>query len=79
MKEMANIDAEKTNQNKFIDQTVIMARFDKQDEDNHFLDEIEIYNKLNKNRKITKSDIDNIDVRFQLEQRIQKQVTKNSG
>ena len=58
---------------------MILARFDKQDEDIHFLDESEIYNKLNNNRKITKSDIDNSDVRFQLEQRIQKQVTKNSG
>ena len=62
---MANIYAEIINQCKFNYQTVFSARFDKQDEDDQVLDEIEFYIILNINHSLTQSDIDNIDVRSQ--------------
>ena len=53
---------------KFKDQTVGSARFDKQDEDDQVLDEIRIFKILNTNKSLTESDIDNNDLRPQLEQ-----------
>ena len=57
------------------------ARFDKQDEDDQVLDEVEIYNSLNSKRKLieSESDIDNIDYRSQLERQTHNRQMKNSG
>ena len=46
------------------------TRFDKQDEDDQVLDEIELYINLSINRNLTESDIDE---RSQLEQKIENQ------
>ena len=43
------------------------------------LDEIELYITLNIERNLAQSDIDNINVRSPLEQRIQNQETKDTG
>ena len=50
LKEMATVYARLTNQYKFKYQTVISARFDKQDEDNQVLDETEFFIELNINQ-----------------------------
>ena len=42
LQEMANIHASLINQFKFINQVLFLARFDKQDEDDEVLDEVEI-------------------------------------
>ena len=67
------------NQFIFIYQTVFSARFDEQDEDDQVLDEIEVYNTLNKNQNLTQSDIDNIDVGSPIEQQIQNEESKDKG
>ena len=54
------------------------ARFDKQDEEEQVLDEIDLYINLNTNRNIGESGIDNIDLRSQLDEQIQNQETKDS-
>ena len=76
---MANVPPRIINQHNFIYRTVFSTRFDKQDEDDQVLDEIEIWIILNFNRNLTESDIDEIDVRPQLEQQIWNQESKDSG
>ena len=79
LKELAVIYARLINQYKFKCQTVFSARFDKQDEEDQLLDEIELFINLNMNYNITQSDIDNIDIKSPLEHQIQKQEMKDSG
>ena len=55
------------NQYKFKYQTVFSARFDKQDEENQFLDETELFINLNNNHNLTQTDLDNFDVVSPLE------------
>ena len=55
------------NQYKFKYQIVFSARFDKQNEDGQVLDETELFFNLNINPKLTRTDIDNIDVITPLE------------
>ena len=50
-----------------------MAKFDKQDEDNQLLDEIEVYTNIHINQNLTESDIGGIDVLSPLEHPNQKQ------
>ena len=45
---------------------ISLARFDKEDGDEQMLDEIVLYIVLNINQNLTQNDIDNIIVRFQL-------------
>ena len=78
-KEMATIYARWINQFKFKYQTVFSARFDKQNEDDQVLDEIEFFINLNINNNLIESDIDNIDIKSQLEHQIQQQEMKDSG
>ena len=66
-------------QYKFKYQTVFSARFDKQDEDNHLLDETELFNNLNIIHNLTESDLDKIDFKSPLEHQIQQQEMKDSG
>ena len=79
MKELSNIYARLINQYKFKYQTVFSARFDKQDENNQVLDETELVINLNINHNLTRTDIDNIDIRSPLEHQIQQQEMKDSG
>ena len=53
------------NQNILKNQTVLSARFYKQDEDGQILEETELFKNLGLNQKLTQNDFDNIIVRFQ--------------
>ena len=75
---MAAIYARLKNQKFFNYQTVFSPRFDEQDENGKMLHEIEIYINLNNIHNLTESDIDNINVGFQLEEQIQRQKLKDS-
>ena len=79
MRELFVICARLLNQFKFKYQPVFSARFDKEDEKNQVLDETEKFNNLNINHKLIETDINNIDVKSQLEHQIQFQETKASG
>ena len=79
LKEMANIHARLTNQNKIEYQTVFSARFDRQGEDYQVLDETKLFINLKKNHNLSESDFDNSDIRSPLEQQIQNQGLKDSG
>ena len=59
---MATIYAKLSNQRKLQDQTVVSERFDKQDEDNEVLDEIELLFNSNINQNLTESYIGNVDI-----------------
>ena len=72
MKEFSVIYARLINQYNFRYQTVFSARFDKQDEDDQFLDEKEFFINLNINQNLTQSDLDKIDIRFPIEHQIQQ-------
>ena len=67
------------NQYIFKNQTVLLARFDKQDEDNQVLDETDLLIILNINPNLTETDIDNIDFKSPLENQIQEQEMEDSG
>ena len=58
---------------------VLSARFDKQSEDGQKLDEIELKINLNINQDSTESDFGIINVKFQLEEQIQRQELKTSA
>ena len=55
------------------------AKFDKQGEDNHVLDETELYINLNINRNLTESDFDKFGIKSPLENQKQQQEMKYSG
>ena len=76
---MSVIYARLINQFKFRYRTVFSARFDKQNEDNQILDEIELFINLNINHNLTQTDLDNINVVSSLEHQIQQQEMKDSG
>ena len=79
IKELSVIYARLINQYKFKYQTIFSARFDKQEEDNRALDETKLFINLNINHNLTQTDIDNIDIKSQLEHQIQQQERKDSG
>ena len=78
IKELSVIYARLKNQYKFRYQTVFLARFDKQNEDEQVLVETELFNNLNINHNLTESDLDKIDIKSPLEHRIQQEM-KDSG
>ena len=78
MKKLSVIYARLINQYKFKYQTVFSARFDKQDEDNQVLDETEFFFNLNINHNLTRTDIDNIDIKSPLDDQTQQQQMKVS-
>ena len=78
-KELSVIYARLINQYKFKYHTLFSASFYKINEEDQRYNEIELYINLKVNHNITESDIDNIDVRSQLEHQIQNQETKESG
>ena len=79
LKEMATIYARLINQYKFKYHIVFSASFYKINEEDQRSDEIELYISLNINNNSTETDINNIDVKSQLEHQIQFQETKESG
>ena len=66
-------------QYKFKNQILFSASFSKINQEDQRIDEIELCIKLNINHNLTESDVDNIDVKSQLEHQIQIQETKESG
>ena len=79
IKELSVIYARLINQYKFKYHTLFSASFFKINEEDQRYNEIELYINLNINHNLTDSDIDNIDVRSQLEHQIQNQEMKESG
>ena len=79
MKELAMIYARLIYQYIFKNQTVISARFDKQDEDYQLKDKTELFNNLSINHNLTQGDLDNINIISPLECQIQQQEMKDSG
>ena len=79
IKELSVFNARLINQYKFKYHTLFSASFYKINEEDQRNNDIEFYMNLKINYNLTESDIDNIDVRSQLEHQIQIQETKESG
>ena len=79
IKELSVIYARLINQYKFKYHTLFSASFYKINEEDQRNNEIELYINLNINHNLTESDINDIDVRSQLEHQIQNQEMKESG
>ena len=79
LKQMATIYARLINQYKFKYHILFSASFYKINEEDQRSDEIELFINLNININLTETDINNIDVKSQLEHQIQIQETKESG
>ena len=79
MKELSVIYARLVNRYKYKYHTLFSASFHKINAEDQRYKEIELYINLNTNHNLTESDINNIDVRSQLENQIQIQETKESG
>ena len=79
LKEMAKVHAKLMNEFNFKYQVVFSARFDKQNQNDQVLDEVDFYIISKSIRKLTESNFDNVDVISQLEQQIQNQETRDSG
>ena len=76
---MATIYASLKNQCKFKYHKLFSASFYKSDEEDQRSKELKILLYLNKNQKITKSDINDIDVNSQWEHQLQIEETKENG
>ena len=76
---MATIYAKLINQYKFKYHILFSASFYKINKEDQRSDEIELFNNLIINNNLTETDIDNIDIKPQLEHQIQVQETKESG
>ena len=70
IREMSVIYARLINSFKFKYQCTFLSRFDKQDEDNQFLDETELFINLKINHNLTESDLKKINIRSDLERQI---------
>ena len=70
---MAKLRARTINQNKFECHTVISRGYDKQDDDDQKLNEIEFCFNLNVNQTITESEVVFIDLRSHSKRHIQNQ------
>ena len=79
LKEMATIYARLINQYKFRYHILFSASYYKINEGDQRSDEIELFTNLKINNNLTETDINNIDVKSQLEHQIQVQETKESG
>ena len=79
VKELTVIYARLINQYNFKYHTLFSASFYKINEEDQRYNEIELYINLKINHNLTESDIDNVDIRSQLEHQIQIQETKESG
>ena len=79
LKEMATIYSKLINQYKFKYHILYSASFYKIKEEDQRSDEIELFINLNINNNLTETDINDTDVKSQLEHQIQIQETKESG
>ena len=79
LREMATIYARLINQYKFKYHKSFSASFYKINEEDQRSDEIELFINLNINNNLTETDVNNIDVKSQIEHQIQVQETKESG
>ena len=79
MKKIAVIYARLVNQFIFEYQTVFSAWFEKPNEDDQVLHEIDLSKNLKNNQNLTESDMENTDVRSQLGQQFQNQESKDGG
>ena len=79
VKELSLIDARLMNQYKFKNHTLFSASFYKINEGDQRYNQIELYMNLIIDNNLTEPDIDNIDVRSQLDHQIQMQELKDSG
>ena len=79
VKEISIIYARLINQYKFKNHTLFSASFYKINEEDQRDNHIELYINLKINNNLTESDIDNINIRSQLEDQIQMQELKESG
>ena len=79
LKETATIYARLINQYKFKYHILFSASFYKINEEDQRSDEFELFIILNINNNLTETDLNNIDVKCQLEHQIQVQETKESG
>ena len=79
LKELSVIYARLINQYKFKYHVLFSASFYKINKEDQRSDETEIFIDLNINNNLTESDIDNIDIKSQLEHQIRSQETKESG
>ena len=79
IKQLSVIYARLIHQYKFKYHTLFSTSSYKVNEEDQRNNEIELYINLKINHNLTESDIDNIDVRSQLERQIQNQETKESG
>ena len=79
VKELSFIYARLINHYKFKYHTLFSASFYKINEEDQRKNEIELYINLKINKNLTESDIDNIDIRSQIEHQIQIQETRESG
>ena len=78
LKELSAIYARLINQYKFKYRTLFSASFYKIIEEDQRKNEIELYINLKINHNLTEADIDNIDLRSQLEHKVQVQKTKET-
>ena len=78
-KEMATIYARILNHYKFRYHVLFSASYCKTNVEDQRSDETDLFINLNFNHNLTETDIDNIDVKSQLEHHIQIQETKESG
>ena len=76
---MATIYARLLNHFKLKNHILFLASFYKVNEEDQKSDEIKLFLNLSFSHKLTKTDIDNIDVKSQLEHQFQIQETKESG
>ena len=76
---MATIDARLVNEYKLKNHMFFSATYYKINEEDQWIDEIELFINLNINQNLTESDNKNIDVRSQLEHQIQIHETKECG
>ena len=79
VRELSVFYARLRNQYNIKQQTVFLARFDKQDEDNQVLDGTELLINLNINHNLDETDLDNVDFKSSLEHQIQQQEKKVFG
>ena len=78
-RELSVVNARLKNQNRFIYHTSLSASFYIINEEDQIYNEIELYINLNINHNLTESDIDNIDVRAQLDHQFLVQENRESG
>ena len=79
VKEMAVIYARIISEYKFKYQCVLLCNFDKQGEFGEILEETELFINLKINHNLTETDLNKINIKWDLERQIQQQEIKRFG